>query len=153
MSFKKEKTILRICGILLILSSIIPIGIGIFFTYGKDFIAEKILFKTDPEIITRMVSGGLQTFLTGFIALFEGIFTLIAAKKDKFAKYAWALSIFGLTASTYNFFDYIRENVLNLGAIADYVVSVLISGTICLCALKIRNAFIENNSLNRSIDE
>ena len=83
MSFKKEKIILRICGVLLILSSIIPIGIGIFLTYGKDFIVENIIPGEDVEVISRMVAGGLQTFLTGFIALFEGIAALLAARKDK----------------------------------------------------------------------
>ena len=144
MSFKKEKIILRICGVLLILSSIIPIGIGIFLTYGKDFIVENIIPGEDVEVISRMVAGGLQTFLTGFIALFEGIAALLAARKDKYSRYAWALSIFGLTACAYNYLESLINNPSDRSIWIDFLVNLFINCAICLCALKIRNVYINN---------
>ena len=144
MSFKKEKIILRICGVLLILSSIVPIGIGIFFFFFLYFIVENILPGEDVASITRLVAGGLQTFLTGFIALFEGIAALLAARKDKFAKYAWAMSIFGLTACAYNNFESILTNPSDRSIWIEFLVTLSISSAIYLCALKIRNAFINN---------
>lgn len=144
MSFKKEKIILRICGILLILSSIVPIGIGIFLTYGKDFIVENIIHGEDVVAISRLVAGGLQTFLTGFIALFEGIAALLAARKDKYSKFAWGMSIFGLTACAYNYLESLINNPSDSSIWIDLLVNLLINCAICLCALKIRNVYINN---------
>ena len=100
MTLETSKKLLKITGILFVISSIISIGFGAFMTYSGVFAAinmPEVKDHPDYQLVTGFfLVAGIAFIISGIIHMLQGIFSVKAAKDSKYGKKAYTFSILGL---------------------------------------------------------
>ena len=102
MTLENSKKLLKITGILFVISSIISIVFGGFMTYGgvAGNNAPEIQTHPDYQLVTGFfIVAGIAFIISGIIHLFQGIFSTKAAKDSKYGNKAYIFSILGLIST------------------------------------------------------
>ena len=102
MTLENSKKLLKIAGILFVISSLISIYFGGFMTNiglaGNN--APEIQNHPDYQVVIRFyILAGIAFIISGIIHLFQGIFSAKAAKDSKYGNKAYIFSILGLIST------------------------------------------------------
>ena len=102
MTLENSKKLLKIAGILFVISSLISIYFGGFMTYvglaGNN--AAEIQNHPDYQLVTGFYTlAGIAFVISGIIHLFQGVFSAKAAKDSKYGNKAYIFSILGLIST------------------------------------------------------
>ena len=102
MTLETSKKLLKITGILFVISSLISIVFGGFMTYGglAGNNAPEIQNHQDYQVVTGFfILAGIAFVISGIIHLFQGIFSTKAAKDSKYGNKAYIFSILGMIST------------------------------------------------------
>ena len=103
MTLERSKTILKYCGIVIAIIAVLYLFLGLFLAFGGGYASVNMpQAQTDPEMhkgTLAIMVGGILMAIRGIIHLLQGIFSVKAAKDNKFAKKAYVFAILGLIAA------------------------------------------------------
>ena len=147
MELSTAKKILKIAGILSIISGIFVLIIGILGAFGSGYASTNMPeMQTDPEYQTAagfMILGSIVLIISGIFSIVEGGFSIAASKNGKYAMTAFVLSIITLISNVYSGIKNFTSSGVTTSNVFSLIISIIISLMICFAANTIKVAYKE----------
>lgn len=149
MTLNQSKSILKICGILLAIGSIITIIFGAIFAFGGSYVSGNMPeAQTNPDYQTAIkiiATGGILMIISGIIHLIQAIFSYKASNNSKYGKNAYIFAILGLIATIVSTIpQFTNANQIQISTIIGLIAGVGVSAVMLYAAKIVKD---DNNTL------
>lgn len=142
MNFETSKKILRVCGILILIGSVLEVVSGIFSMFLGGAAAQAPELASDQEIqggIAALLLGGGSELVSGIIGTIEGYVCYCAGKDGTYTNAAYIFAILGLISAGLSLASLFVRNIFAWQTIVSGVLSFLLSFMLFMAAKKVRD--------------
>ncbi len=139
MGSEKEKKVLKIVGIVIIIAAIISAGYGISVVHRGKRAA--LLMSSDPDYqksLSALISSGIGMVVSALFNLAEGVSSFLASKNSRFAGPAWVCSLLSLLSNGISGVSSIIRTGFSVGALSGLILSIGLALQVYVAAGKLK---------------